>query len=432
MQAVLSQMSRGRVLRRGASGVVIVLMAITLVACGSSSSSTTTSGSGGSGSAASGSGGSGTAASGLKVMVISSNNSQYYNYPDIWTVADAYAKSANASGGFGGRKVQIIDCNDQGNPNLAVKCAREAVSDHVVALVGGITVYAQQIFQILAGSGIPWVGNPAITPGDFTNKLSYPTEPQALNYVAMGDAIAKQCKSGAAVHLDAAADTGLMNFGIEGMAANGKKFTTISKIEPTATDLTPNVTQLTSSGAPCLYFQLPVQVSQAFVKAMQQTGAKMRIYGAPGTTTPAVISAAPSVMEGAIIASSNPAPSSPLWNAASSALSKYEGKSSVSALEGANEANTWVAFKVFDDVLSHIKGSVTSSAIISQLGKTTNETAGGLIGRTDYSKPSSIPGYPRLMNHYATYWVVKNGKFVQQTNGFVDMGSVLSKGLVNK
>ena len=59
------------------------------------------------------------------------------------------------------------------NPNDAAKCAREAVEDGSVAVVGSFTVYGKQVTDILSAAGIPYVGSGAITEAEYSCKTCY-------------------------------------------------------------------------------------------------------------------------------------------------------------------------------------------------------------------------------------------------------------------
>jgi len=123
------------------------------------------------------------------------------------------------------------------DPNMAVTCAREAVADKVTALVGGLTLYDNAVFPIIAAAGIPWIGlNPLGSLG-YTSPDSYATGASAFTYTAAAYYAGKDCSTVAAVRTEGATDSALLNnFAIPGMADAGKKFATVvtSAIEKTS------------------------------------------------------------------------------------------------------------------------------------------------------------------------------------------------------
>ena len=89
--------------------------------------------------------------------------------------AQAAADAINKKGGIKGRRIEILTCNTQSNANVAVACAREAVSENVAAVVGHISTLSTLEIPVLAQAGIPDIGMQ--TSGnaiDWTNKLVFP------------------------------------------------------------------------------------------------------------------------------------------------------------------------------------------------------------------------------------------------------------------
>src|SRR5215217_3994110 len=86
--------------------------------------------------AASGLGGSSAAPEPIKIVATSNVVSQVTPFPAIMDNADIFAKWINARGGINGRPLEIINCDNHGDPNSTVACARKAVSEHAVAMIG--------------------------------------------------------------------------------------------------------------------------------------------------------------------------------------------------------------------------------------------------------------------------------------------------------
>jgi ABC-type branched-subunit amino acid transport system substrate-binding protein len=45
-------------------------------------------------------------------------------------------------GGIKGAKLNLIVCDDKDSPNTSASCARTAISDHVAAVIAGISINA--------------------------------------------------------------------------------------------------------------------------------------------------------------------------------------------------------------------------------------------------------------------------------------------------
>lgn len=410
-----------KILRPAAVAAALASAALLAACSGNGTSSSTASKAGGSTSTSSGS----TSGTPLKVFVISADKNSVYEFPTVWTMAEDFAKAQNAAGGVNGHPIQVITCNDQADPNMAVTCAREAVADKVTALVGGLTLYDNSVFPIIAAAGIPWIGlNPLGSLG-YTSPDSFATGASAFTYTAAAYYAGKDCSTVAAVRTEGATDTALLNnFAIPGMADAGKKFTTVVTVGITQSDLSGPAAQVSS--AQCLYMQLPPQLSQAMVKALQANGSHPHIFSITGTFTDDVMNAAPSVTQGAtVIAETPPAATSGRWAAARAAIAKYSGAGSVD-LANDNVLNTWTAMQIYTDVASAVTGPVTGPALKQQLDVSTSVNP-KTIPPLDFAKPFSVSTYARLFNHNVVILQVEGGKFTP-TTGYVDMAPVFLKG----
>jgi len=397
---------------RPAAMAVALASATLLAACSSNTSSGTTT----------------TSLSGspLKVFVMSADKNSIYEFPTIWTMAGDFAKMQNAAGGVNGHPIQVITCNDQADPNQAVTCAREAVADKVSALVGGLTLYDDAVFPIIAAAGIPWIGlNPLGSLG-YTSPDSYATGASAFTYTAAAYYAGKECSKVAAISVDTPTDTALLNnFAIPAMADAGKKFVSTVKVQITQTDLSGPAAQV-SQAAPCLYMQLPPQLSEAMVKALQANGSHMNLYSITGTFTNQVMDAAPSVTDGAtVIAETPPAVTSARWAGTRAAIAKYSGAGSVD-LANDNVLNTWTAMQIYADVAAAVKGTVTGPALQKQLAASPSINP-KTIPPLDFAEPFSVSAYARLFNHNVVVLKVEHNAFVA-TTGYVDMTAIFLRG----
>ena len=107
----------------------------------------------------------------IKLMVTGPLESSIVSLPSIEVGGRVAVDQINASGGINGHKIELIACNDKGDPNAAIACARRAIKEHVVALVGGFSGFEPQIVPLLERAGIPWVGNTAVQ--NSTSRIYY-------------------------------------------------------------------------------------------------------------------------------------------------------------------------------------------------------------------------------------------------------------------
>ncbi len=96
----------------------------------------------------------------IKITIIGGFSSSTPVELDPEAAAGARARVAeiNAKGGINGRKVELVVCNDQVNPNTAGNCARSAVADGSVALVGTVGFEQIQTYPVIQAAGMVSLG----------------------------------------------------------------------------------------------------------------------------------------------------------------------------------------------------------------------------------------------------------------------------------
>jgi branched-chain amino acid transport system substrate-binding protein len=76
-----------------------------------------------------------------------------------------WAQDVNAKGGYRGRKVELITCDDQANPETAVTCARNLIGQHVLMILNGsVTGPVRATLPLVKDGPVMIVASPAIEP----------------------------------------------------------------------------------------------------------------------------------------------------------------------------------------------------------------------------------------------------------------------------
>ena len=111
----------------------------------------------------------------IKFMTIATLESPNFSVPQVQTAVQARVDAINASGGIDGRPLEVEFCNDKFDPNEGAACARKAGEAGAVAIVGGTTAIAGNIFPTLTEAGIPWLaGGGSSGTVEITDPISYP------------------------------------------------------------------------------------------------------------------------------------------------------------------------------------------------------------------------------------------------------------------
>ena len=94
-------------------------------------------------------------------MTVTTLNAAGPTYENIANTAKAYAEYINARGGIAGRPLEVTVCDEQFDPAVATTCARQAVDEGMVSIVGSFTFFAESIVPVIAESSITWFGRAA-------------------------------------------------------------------------------------------------------------------------------------------------------------------------------------------------------------------------------------------------------------------------------
>lgn len=397
------------------AGAVAVSAALTATACGSSSSD----GAGGGTSSAS------TTASGgtISIMTLGSFSQPPYALGEIPVAAQAAVNAVNAAGGVHGRKLKLITCDDEMNPNDALACAREAVSDQVAAVVGTFTFYGDNIIPILQQAGIPDLLDVAIAPSELTSKDSFPVYSGANASGGIAAILGQHgCKKIADVSPDTAAARSNTTQNIAPVAEKFGATVQGFYVEPSATDMTPVISQVLSAGITCISFGTGPQQTAAGIIAARQSGKDVTIatttLGLPQVLLPQLKSAG----NGVYVLSPFAYPSS----GNKTALAVQSGMAAVNPKEPVDDAslNAYAAVLAFAKVADTLQ-TVDAKTVLGALDSGVSVNT-GLFAPTVLNDGGPITSSPRVSGSVLDVYEAENGKYVPvSTDAQVNLKTIL-------
>jgi ABC-type branched-subunit amino acid transport system substrate-binding protein len=391
-----------------------------LAACGSSSSggSTTPPAGGGSSSAAAPSG------TPIKIMSFGQFQATSFSYPEGKTAIDAAVKAVNAAGGINGHPLQLESCNDQGDPNQAAQCARKAVSDGDVAVLGSYSQNAAQVLPILGAAHIAYVGATTQSVPDSTESNSFPLE--GLNQVVFGGvgygATITGCKAGGILIENYGTTTPLAIASLKaGMSLGGGSVVKVENTGSNLPDYSPAISALESAGAKCvLTIMPPDQIAEVFQAMRQSANPTIPMINAQDTFSTSELKQLGAAANGMILSSSTYPPTStdiPEVQKMLAAINQYEPGAEISqfSIQG------WAAVLLLKDVLSTLSGTPTAADVLSGFSNLTNASTNGLYPPYTTTKPGPIPGAPRIFETKVLILKYEDGKETPVSNGFVNV-----------
>jgi hypothetical protein len=380
-------------------GVIAVGLgaALTLTACGSSSSKASSPSS----AAGSASVSAGSSTISAKIMVAGDITSTIpFTVPEIVPTVKGVLR------GF--PNVQIETCDTKGTASASIACEEKAISDKVAAVVYGFG-YLPQNQALLAKAGIPLVGD-----ADTTSSVSFATASAQASYIAVGIALGKAgCTKLGTVYLDGT-DV-LADYIKKGIMSLGGTEVARAAVAANAADLSPAISKLTGAGANCIAVSTtPTGAAQALT-AIKQSGKKEIVGGASAVFSQQLLnSLGAGLTNGLIVADEQ-------LNAADDQPGIAQIKADIASQSSTAPVTeigifAWIGARLIAAALPKIQGPVTASSMLAALNGLRDVDMDGVIHSWS-SIELSNPAFKRLFNPYGISYTMndlkatKNGDF---------------------
>jgi branched-chain amino acid transport system substrate-binding protein len=180
----------------------------------------------------------------------------------------------NARGGIKGKKVRLVTCNDEGRPEKAVACTRDAVRDGAALVLGhGLTASLRAMQPVLVNGPVMIMASPNVAPSADTP--SYQTSPTDEN---LTEAIAKFLKQnsldriGVIAATDASGEVGVIS--AKKVFDENKIKMDIARVDLKATDATTQIAAVASSDTKVVYSSYSGAGAATVVKSFTNLGLK--------------------------------------------------------------------------------------------------------------------------------------------------------------
>jgi ABC-type branched-subunit amino acid transport system substrate-binding protein len=369
-----------------------ISLAVSVVGCSSSSGSSSAS------------------ANSIKVMVIGQFQATTFSFPEMQDAARAAAKAANDSGGIAGKQIVLEACNDQDDPNVAAQCARSAVTDHVAAVLGSISLQDTAILPLLQAAQIPYIGALPLVSADYTSPVSFPLDGgNPANFAGIGYALTQAgCTKVGVIDDTAGASASSGEMLQAGIRAAGGTITKVEAITSTTPDFAPGVSALLGSGAKCIGVAETPSAMAKVVGAVRQSSAPTTLIAASLATLPLpVIQALKGGADGMLLTVSGYVPgktTTPVM------LEQFKAYKTNLTVDNPSE-DAWSAATAFIDVAKTIKGPVDASSVLAALNATNSLKLQTYPAPIDFAKANPAKNYTRLFNTSALVYKVSGGNY---------------------
>lgn len=344
-------------------------------------------------------------------------------FPEMVQGVQAGVDSLNRAGGIVGPKgehysVKLITCDTQGTPNGANNCAQKAISDGVVAIVGGEDMYNSYL-TTLAAHDIPNIAPLAVS-GVLSDANSYPIYGGGtIELVGSLAALASLHKNSVAVVASSASTSAISSIIAPVLGAIPQLKASTVGVGTTAVDMSPYVQAALRADGTAAF----VGGSQltAFIQAFQQQagGKGKALISSNEILTPDVIDHLGKYAEGVYVASAF-LPSSD--TAVPEVAAFVEAMRSIGKSASLDEISEdgYSGVQLFAQAVKGMSlSSVTGKAIKAKLDGMTDVRL-GLSAPFSFKTPFTGPPNPklsRLFNPSIVYERVESGKLVVVNKG---------------
>ncbi|MEV7087552.1 ABC transporter substrate-binding protein [Streptomyces sp. NPDC093085] len=358
------------------------------------------------------------------------------NLPGMPAMAEAYARWADEEGGIAGHKLRVLTCNERNDSAGAAECARRAVREKAVAVVGSYSQFGREFMAPLEAAGIPYIGGYGISEEEFTSFLSYPVNGgQATLLAGSGRQVARNCGRTALVRPDTVTGDDMPALIDAGLKGGGRGPVSDIRAAEDATDYTrqAGLSRERAGDGGCVTVVLGDRTETFFdsYRRLPEDGRTIRVSSVLGSVDQSLIDRTggkDGIFENAYFTGWYPVADDRAWQPMRTVIDKYAfGNNDIDPADPGVQT-TWIAYTVLRKVIEAIGSqNITAGRITDTLDRGLEVSTGGLTPtlRWRYEDMLGTPGFPRIINADVTFQVVKQGRLVAQRKGFVDVGETL-------
>ncbi|MGW4688658.1 ABC transporter substrate-binding protein [Streptomyces sp. NPDC004244] len=382
----------------------------------------------------------------ITVMTFAPQDTSATNMPGMTGMAKAYEDWVNASGGINGHKLRVLTCNEKNTPSGAADCARKAIAEKAVAVVGSYSQHGRAFMAPLEVEGIPFIGGYGVSAEEFQSNLSFPVNGgQPVLLAGAGRQLGRACSHVALVRPDTLAGDSmpiLLNAGLRSDGAGKAGEAADIRAAEDSADYTPQAREAltNSSGGKdrgCVTAVLG-QRTETFFDAFRRADDKRRnpqIASVLGSVSQALIDRTggrESPFEGALVTSWYPVSSDPVWKPMRKVISEHAFGNDAVDPDDSGTQTAWIAYTVLSEAIKRLKSGedVTPHRVTRALNQSDPVKTGGLTPDLNwrYENMRALAGFPRIVNGQVTFQVVQSGRLVaQQGEQPMDMTQTLEQ-----
>ncbi|MEU2430615.1 ABC transporter substrate-binding protein [Streptomyces sp. NPDC007861] len=374
----------------------------------------------------------------VTVMTFAPDETKATNMPGMPAMAQAFARYVNSRGGIDGHQLRVLTCNERNTSSGAAACARRAVRENAIAVVGSYSQHGRAFMAPLEAAGIPYIGGYGISDEEFTSYLSYPVNGgQAALLAGNGRQLADGCRKVSLVRPDTVAGDDLPVLLNAGLAEGNRKASSDIKAAEDSTEYSAKAEEALDDAGDengCVTAVLGERTEtffDSFRRLREESGGDVRVSSVLSSVDQPLIDrtgGASGPFEGALMTGWYPNAGDERWGTMRNVIREHAfGDNRIDAAD-AGVQTTWIAYTVLKKVIETLdRPEITSGAVTHALDTGVRVDTGGLTPslRWRYADMLGTQDFPRVVNRGVTFQVVRDGRLVAQREGFVNVTSTM-------
>ena len=351
-------------------------------------------------------------------------------------LATAIAKEFNATGGIGGRRLQVLTCDEHDTSAGAVACANEAVARGVVAVVGSYSQFGSAFMPLLDAADIPYLGGFGLSAEEFSELYSYPVNGGYRTLLAgNGEQLVKAgCHRVAVVRPQSAVGETMLGSLMVGLST-GQVSTVDIPVTSGLTDYTDAAVQAIGGDQPgnCVTTALdPASTATFFDGYRLQAPRHTQLSSVIGSVQQSLVDStggASGPLQSLLATGWYPPDSSPVWNSLHTLVKTYAFTDNRINTADPGEETTWIAYEVLRKVVSGMTGPVNAKSVRIALDSSGPIDTGGQTPPLSWGMNDllALATAARLVNTGVTFLSVRNGQLSESASGLQDVRALIVK-----
>ena len=362
----------------------------------------------------------------VKVMVIAPTDNSVLTVDELPVAVEAAAAHLNERGGAGGRPIETIYCNDRNDPNEAGQCARQAVDEGVVAVVGSASLnMSSSVIPVLEANDIPLINPQIYGPLEATSPNSFLLTGQFIAcYAAIGEVLAARgIETAAFVHPDIAAAAAVNDNVVQSLEANGIELAQDIAMPVDAADVSSFVQQAIDADADAIVVTPAAAQTALVVDGLRSAGldfSETTVVSYASTLNDLTLAQlGADGLDGIVTCGTYSPPTDPSMADFIAAMDEADPDNELTRSETSPAA--WAGMMLLAEVAGTIEGDITAESLLAALNESGPVDVGLGLPPYDPSASNTVrPEFARVSNDGIFIYELMEAEWVASEPTFIE------------